>query len=67
MNDYEEIEVVYFAPKSVTFSASEIKKIHKAWQRNWGTKQPVEEMTEEDILTTAKGLGLVDLPEDWKV
>jgi hypothetical protein len=59
--------VPYFIPAKVHFSGEQMTRIRESWLEHWGFLAGTEqEMSDEEILTEAKNLGLIRLPNGWK-
>lgn len=57
----------YFVPASVRFTGKQMAQIRAAWIEQWDLdKDTTEEMSEEDVLSVANNLGLIELPDGWK-
>lgn len=60
-------KIYYFLLTHAHFTGRQMDKIHKEWCKRWDTDNPVDEMTEEDVLIEAEILGFIELPEQgWK-
>ncbi len=59
--------IPYFVPAEIHFSGEQMARIRISWLEHWGFPADTEEeMSNEEILTEAKNLGLIELPTRWK-